>query len=66
MSFDQNKYKQQYNRDHYKTFKVDLRTEELEKLNEMLKKEGMTKAQVLREAMKDLEERINSNNSLEK
>lgn len=46
--FNQNKYKQEYNKEHYKTFKVDLRIEEMEKLEEYLKKIDLTKAQFLR------------------
>lgn len=42
------KYKQQYNKEHYKTFKVDLRIEEMEQLEEYLKKIHLTKAQFLR------------------
>jgi len=47
-------YIQEYNKEHYKTFKVDLKKEELQELNELLKKEGLTKAQFLRDAIKDL------------
>ena len=44
-------YIQEYNKEHYKTFKVDLKKEELQELNELLKKEGLTKAQFLRDAI---------------
>ena len=53
MKFNQNKYIQQYNKEHYKAFKVDLRKEEYEALELYLRKIGITKAQFLRQAMKD-------------
>ena len=52
--FNQVKYIQQYNKEHYKTFKVDLKIEEMEKLEKILKEKGMTKAQFLRDAIKKL------------
>lgn len=45
-------YKVEYNKKHYKPFKVDLKIEELEELEEILKKKGLTKAQFLRNAIK--------------
>lgn len=45
-------YKVEYNKKHYKAFKVDLKIEELEELEEILKKKGLTKAQFLRNAIK--------------
>lgn len=48
------KYKQQYNKEHYKAFKVDLKKEELELLEKKLKEKGITKAQFLRDAIKNL------------
>lgn len=56
----QRSYIQEYNREHYKTFKVDLRIDELQELNELLKKEGLTKAAFLRKAIQELK---NSHNS---
>lgn len=53
-------YIQEYNRKHYKAFKVDLRIDELEELNGILKKEGLTKAQFLRKAIADLKLSHNS------
>lgn len=47
-------YIQEYNRKHYKAFKVDLRIDELEELNGILKKEGLSKADFLRKAILDL------------
>lgn len=52
--FNQNKYIQKYNREHYSTFKVDLKHEELEELNNLLKEQRLTKAQFLRNAIADL------------
>lgn len=54
MKFNQSKYIQEYNKEHYKTFKVDLKVEEWDEINELLNKKGMTKAQFLREAIKQL------------
>ena len=53
-NFDQGKYIQEYNREHYKAFKVDLKKEELDVLNELLKKKKLTKAQFLRDAIERL------------
>ena len=47
-------YIQEYNRKHYKAFKVDLRIDELQELNQILKKEGLSKAEFLRRAILDL------------
>lgn len=56
----QRSYIQEYNREHYKTFKVDLRIDELQELNDLLKKEGLTKAAFLRKAIQEFK---NSHNS---
>ena len=52
--FDQKKYIQEYNKQHYKAFKVDLKVEELESLEELLKQHNLTKAQFLRDAIDKL------------
>lgn len=52
--FNQTKYIQQYNKEHYRTFKVDLKKDEWEQLDKILKEKGITKAQFLREAIKKL------------
>ena len=52
--FNQKKYIQEYNKEHYKTFKVDLKKEELEELNKLLKKKNITKAKFLRDAIDKL------------
>lgn len=52
--FDQKKYIQEYNKQHYKAFKVDLKVEELESLEELLKQHSLTKAQFLRDAIDKL------------
>ena len=54
---NQQKYIQQYNKEHYKAFKVDLKVEELEELESILKSKGITKAQFLRNAIKDLKKK---------
>lgn len=52
--FNQQEYIQEYNKKHYRTFKVDLKIEELEELNKLLKKKGLTKAQFLRNSIEKL------------
>lgn len=52
--FDQQKYIQEYNKSHYKTFKVDLKINEWEELEDLLKGLKMTKAEFLRDAIKQL------------
>lgn len=49
--FNQKQYIIDYNKEHYKAFKVDLKVEELEELEKILKEKGLTKAQFLREAI---------------
>ena len=44
-------YNQKYNKEHYKSFKVDLKNDEYTELQEMLKKYGITKADFLRKAI---------------
>ena len=55
--FNEAKYKQQYNKDHYRTFKVDLKKEEFDKLEQKLKELGLTKAQFLRDAIIQVQSR---------
>lgn len=49
--FNQQRYIQNYNKEHYKTFKVDLKKDEIEELENLLKKEKLSKAQFLRNAI---------------
>lgn len=55
--FDKKKYDIEYIKKHKKQFKVDLNIDEMETLNELLKKLGMTKAQFVREALEELKKR---------
>ena len=55
--FNQQKYIQEYNKTHYKTFKVDLKVEEMDELNNLLKKHKLTKAQFLRNSINKLKKR---------
>lgn len=55
--FNQQQYIKQYNQTHYKTFKVELKKEEKEELDELLKSLSMTKAAFLRNAIKELKEK---------
>ena len=55
--FNESKYKQQYNKEHYRTFKVDLKKEEFDKLEQKLKELGLTKAQFLRDAIIQVQSR---------
>jgi len=54
MKFDKTKYDIEYRKKNYKTFKVDLKKEELEELEKELKKKNMTKASFLRKAIDKL------------
>ena len=56
--FNQIKYIQEYNKKHYKTFKVDLKKEELEELEKILQEKGISKAQFLRDAIKLAKEKL--------
>ena len=49
--FNQSKYIQEYNKEHYKTFKVDLKIKEFEELEKILKKAKLTKAEFLRQSI---------------
>ena len=55
--FNQQKYIQEYNKKHYKTFKVDLKKEEFDELNELLKEKNLTKAKFLRYAIDKLKKK---------
>lgn len=52
--FNQVKYIQEYNKEHYRTFKVDLKQEEMQELETMLTSLHLSKAQFLRNAIKEL------------
>lgn len=51
-------YKIKYNKEHYKAFKVDLKIDELEDLEKILKKKQLTKAQFLRNAIKNIKNEL--------
>ncbi len=55
--FNQSKYIKEYNKQHYKAFKVDLKKEELDELENLLNKKGITKAQFLRDAINELKKK---------
>lgn len=57
--FNQKEYIQNYQKEHYSAFKVDLKKEEKEELDVLLKKGNLTKAQFLRNAIVDLKENLN-------
>lgn len=52
--FNQIKYIQQYNKEHYKTFKVNLKIKEYDELDKILKKKKLTKADFLKKAIEDI------------
>lgn len=54
--FNQAKYIQGYNKDHYKTFKVDLKKDEWDNADKLLKEKNMSKVELVRIALKMLEE----------
>lgn len=58
--FNQQKYQQEYNKQNYSTFKVDLKKKEKEELDKLLQEKGITKATFLREAIIKLKEENNS------
>lgn len=62
--FNQQKYIQEYNKKHYKTFKVDLKKEEFDELNELLKEKNLTKAKFLRDAIEKLKKKTRFISSL--
>lgn len=58
--FNATKYKQKYNEEHYKIFKVSLKYEDNEKLDNFLKNMKLTKAEFLRRTINDLEKNIDT------
>ena len=54
--FNQLEYIKEYNKEHYKAFKVDLKKEELDNINKLLKENNMTKAYFLRLSIKALKD----------
>lgn len=54
--FNQLEYIKEYNKEHYKAFKVDLKKEELDNINKLLKENNMTKADFLRLSIKALKD----------
>lgn len=54
MTFNQQKYIQEYNKKHYKEFRVNMKIEEMQELEELLSKVKITKAQFLKKAIEDL------------
>lgn len=52
--FNQIKYIQQYNKEHYKTFKVNLKIKEYDELDKILKKKNLTKADFLKKAIEEI------------
>lgn len=55
-------YNQEYNKKHYKAFKVDLKIDELEELETLLRKLQISKATFLRNAIKELKNKNERNN----
>ena len=54
--FNQLEYIKEDNKEHYKAFKVDLKKEELDNINKLLKENNMTKADFLRLSIKALKD----------
>lgn len=52
--FNSTEYKRTYSKEHYSTFKVDIKKEEKKELDDLLKIKGISKAQFLRNAIIDL------------
>ena len=58
--FNQAKYIQEYNKKHYKEFRVNMKLEEMQELETMLTSLHLTKAQFLKNAIKELKLSHNS------
>ena len=56
--FNQKKYIQDYQKEHYSIFKVKLKKEEKKELDELLNKIGLNQAQFLRNAIQKLKEEL--------
>lgn len=54
--YDKIKYNMAYNKANYKRFGANLKKEEVEKANILLKKHNLNKAEFIRKALKRLEE----------
>ena len=55
--FNQNEYQKKWKKEKKAQFKVDLNKEEKKELDELLEKEKITKAQFLRNAIKDFKDK---------
>lgn len=58
-TFNQNEYINNYKKEHYSTFKVDLKKKEKQELDELLKQHNITKKQFLMDAIKKFKEELN-------
>lgn len=56
--FNQLKYQQEFNKKNYRTFKVDLKKEEKEEVDKLLNLMNASKADFLRNAIKNLKEEL--------
>ncbi len=56
MPFNKREYDKKYLKDNYKTFRVELKKEEWEKADKLLKKNNITKVELVRIALNLLEE----------
>lgn len=59
MAFDKAKYDIEYKKKNKKQFKVELNLNEMDELNELLKKYNLTKIQFVRNAIIDLKQKKN-------
>lgn len=57
--FNQKKYIQNYQNEHYSIFKVKLKKEEKKELDELLVAANLNQAQFLRNAIQDLKKSLN-------
>jgi len=55
--FNQKEYIKQYRKDHYKQFKVELKKQDFEELNKLLKKHKLSKPQFILKAKEILEKK---------
>ena len=56
MAFDKKEYDKNFLKNNYKTFKVDLKKEEWERADQLLKDKNISKVELVRIALKMLEE----------
>lgn len=57
--FNEKRYKANYKKEHYIQFRTDLKKEEMEELNILLKENNLNRADFIRNAIKELKTKCN-------